>query len=81
MRFQQAAVRKGVSLNEGKRQGQEFSVVCVLRAVTWWSSRIRFTLQYNVGHSESERSILRLQLRFPGGSVGKESACNVGNLA
>ena len=38
-------------------------------------------MQNNVGHSESERSILRLQLRFPGGSVGKESACSVGDLA
>ena len=49
--------------------------------MTWQHSRIRFTLQNNVGHSESERSILRLQLRFPGGSVGKESACSVGDPA
>ena len=32
MGFQQAAVRKGVSLNKGRRQGQEFSVVCFLGA-------------------------------------------------
>ena len=32
MGFQQAAVRKGVSLNKGRRQGQEFSVVWFLGA-------------------------------------------------
>ena len=42
---------------------------------------IRFTLQSNVGHPESERSMLRLQLRFPIGSVGEESACNAGDPA